>query len=47
MASYSWTGIGRRGLFSDPHNWNPVGVPAQGDDASISNGDTVEIRGLK
>jgi hypothetical protein len=47
MASYDWIGIDGDGLFSNHDNWGPLGAPAgppaQGDDASITNGDTVEI----
>src|SRR4249920_1800356 len=46
MASYDWTGTAGDDLFSNPDNWGPLGAPAgppaQGDDASITNG-AVEI----
>ncbi len=30
----SWTGLGGDGLWSNPNNWSPVGVPPSGNSSS-------------
>ncbi len=32
--SSTWTGLGGDGLWSDPNNWSPIGVPASGNSST-------------
>src|SRR5579872_1640606 len=41
--SYTWTGSGNDGLWSDSRNWSPMGVPGAGDDATISVAEIITV----
>ena len=41
--SYTWTGSGNDGLWSDNRNWSPMGVPGAGDDATISAAEIITV----